>query len=352
MTAIHPEPRQEPQQQRQYKDDTDRQLEALEKSLEYVKAELLSCAIRRRSQEPFVEVDGGSQKPSYKNRNFSDTIQNFFDEEIETEHDLSAELELRKASLEETGASFLSSSSLDAVTSSSVDGDEDPRELFETANETCKVDISDFDLTTVSDNLSFSASHMRSAVKGRYDADIPEDPDQADMFYSAETFEDELPTPQADAPSGDILQFKRVSSLELEPHNSIPFSSKQETEKPSHDLLKLTKDVSELELDVSVTSQQSNISQRSNRSDQNEETLVNSRQRRINTFREKCKDNLGEERFTEVYNYIKTARYGEQTVPDDEVVSTLKGMVGDKVNYCFNVDQLIYLERPMQMYPT
>ena len=63
MTAIHPEPRKRIPTPKIAKDDLDRQLEAIEKSLEYAKAESLSKAIRE-SQSPgqVVEVDGTSEK--------------------------------------------------------------------------------------------------------------------------------------------------------------------------------------------------------------------------------------------------------------------------------------------------
>jgi hypothetical protein len=66
---------------------------------------------------------------------------------------------------------------------------------------------------------------------------------------------------------------------------------------------------------------------------------------RIRNLRAKCEQRLGSSLFNKIYSYLEDARYGEEIVSEEVIVSTLRSWVPEFTSDCFSVDQLIYLEK-------
>ena len=375
MTAIHPEPRKRIPTPKIAKDDLDRQLEAIEKSLEYAKAESLSKAIRE-SQSPgqVVEVDGTSEKlpgsdeeelkensntPSPESSHSNSTIDDFVDQ-LEQQGNASTRpphedpiLSLQKSELLATGASAADPS---ANTLSDSSNSIEEALLFETADEVCCLDISNLELTSVSQ--------------------IPDNEEDANTFYSFEDFEEEAPqTPLEELESPiftDAKLFKRASSLDLKSrksakeflNRSLPLNSNSDPMANFNlsdisDLhLSDISQSSDLDRSISHVSQSSepgaspivdrsdpNISNTSNKSDYTKSSTIVLRSDRIRSLRAKCEERLGASLFNKIYRYLEDARYGEYIVPEEIIVSTLRSWVPEFTSDCFSVDQLIYLEK-------
>ena len=397
ITAIHPEPRKRPKPKLIH-DDVDRQLDAIEKSLEYAKAESLSKAIRK-SQTPDrsgVEVDGAlktlnsdeveilensstqSSKPS------NSTIDDFVDH-LEQQQ-LTASLQspettpspdfcdARDMHLLETGASAMDT---EATLSESSEESVEEAVLFETAAEECLLDISNLELTAVSQ--------------------IPENEEDANTYYSLEGFEEEAHPPPREAPTSpqtlkekafrrsSSLNYKRdknegskvlnlslplnsssdpISLINLSDISDLNISNISEREDPylnrSQDtefgLADIQTDgdsfsISHLEvsnrslLDVLSNRPDLNISSTSNITDYTKPSAIVLRRDRIRTLRQKCEERLGGSLFHRIYDYLEDARFGDDIVPEDVIVATLKEWVPELTSDCFIVDQLIYLEK-------
>ena len=416
ITAIHPEPRKRHSKPKLITDDVDRQLDAIEKSLEYAKAESLSKAIRK-SQTPdrsAVEVDGPLEhsfmnsdeveilenSSTQSSRPSNSTIDDFVDHLEQAQNhgsDSPSPPEESPPSPEfcdvrdipgllETGAAMDSEVTLSESSGSAV---EEASELFETAADICELDISNLELTAVSQ--------------------IPDNEEDANTFYSMEGFEEEvLPNPKeelvaaAACTEGEKL-FRRSSSLNykrdkdlggkalnlslplsstLDPLNIINLSDMSDLDisnisERELSNLQLERDLSNTsnmdmsnrsdlelanwshlsssirsELDVSKRSHHSisnrsdhNTSNTSNITDYTKPSAIVLRRDRIRTLRDKCEERLGSSLFKKIYTYLEDARFGEDLVSEDLIVSTLKEWVPELTSDCFLVDQLIYLEK-------
>ena len=398
MTAIHPEPRKRVPTPKIAKNEVDRQLEAIEKSLEYAKAESLSKAIREsQGLGNVVEVDGNTDKPPHSDEdelkdntrtpspnssNSNSTIDDFVGQleqhcnnsssspsedpllslhkpeqlasSITTSEDPLFQI---KSELLATGASAAEllatgASAADPTSNTLSDSSDSIEEalLFETADEICLLDISNLEMTSVSQ--------------------IPENEDDANTFYSFEDFEEEVQqTPDEELESPiftDSRLFKRASSLDLKSrktasqlfNRSLPLNSNSDPManfnlSDMSDLhLSDVSQASDLDRSLSHVSQSSeldrsdpNISNTSNKSDYTKSSTIVLRSDRIRTLRAKCEQRLGPSLFNKIYCYLEDARFGEDIVSEEIIVSTLRSWVPEFTSDCFSVDQLIYLEK-------
>ena len=375
ITAIHPEPRKRIPTPKPAKDELDRQLEAIEKSLEYAKAESLSKAIREsQNSGDVVEVDSGpitqpgsdedeirenSRTPSPKSSNSNSTIDDFVDH-LEQHDNISPRSLLnsprRRTSPEDPRSSLRNSDPISNTLSDSCNSIEEAL-LFETADEVCLLDVSNLELTSVSQ--------------------IPDNEEDANTFYSLEDFEEDVPqTPLEELESPlftDNKLFKRASSLDLNTrkaaremlNRSLPISSN--TDPMANINLADMSDLhlsdisqsSDLDRSISHASSQlsqpgispvvnrsdPNISNTSNKSDYTKSSTIVLRSDRIRNLRAKCEQRLGPDLFEKIYCYLEDARYGEDIVPEEIIVRTLRSWVPEFTSDCFSVDQLIYLEK-------
>ena len=394
MTAIHPEPRKRVPTPKIAKNEVDRQLEAIEKSLEYAKAESLSKAIREsQGLGNVVEVDGNTDKPpdsdedelkdntrtpSPNSSNSNSTIDDFVGQleqhcnnsssspsedpllslhkseqlasSITTSEDPLFQI---KSELLATGASaaeLLATGASAAGPTPNTLSDSSEALLFETADEICLLDISNLEMTSVSQ--------------------IPENEDDANTFYSFEDFEEEVQqTPDEELESPiftDSRLFKRASSLDLKSrktasqllNRSLPLNSNSDPManfnlSDMSDLhLSDVSQASDLDRSLSHVSHSSeldrsdpNISNTSNKSDYTKSSTIVLRSDRIRTLRAKCEQRLGPSLFNKIYCYLEDARFGEDIVSEEIIVSTLRSWVPEFTSDCFSVDQLIYLEK-------
>ncbi|KAL5249373.1 hypothetical protein ACHWQZ_G018289 [Mnemiopsis leidyi] len=375
ITAIHPEPRKRIPLPKPAKDELDRQLEAIEKSLEYAKAESLSKAIRdSQNAGNVVEVDGSSvtqpgsdeeeirenpRTPSPKSSNSNSTIDDFVDhlEQHDNNYPSSPLGSPRRRSPTEDPISSLRHTDPTSNTlSDSCDSIEEAL-LFETADEVCLLDVSNLELTSVSQ--------------------IPENEEDANTFYSFEDFEEDAPqTPLEELESPlftDSKIFKRASSLDLKTrkatrellNRSLPLTSNtdpmanfnlsnisdlhlsdiSQSSDLDRSLPHASPQLSQPGISPVVNRSDPNISNTSNKSDYTKSSTIVLRSDRIRNLRAKCEQRLGPDLFDRIYRYLEDARYGEDIVPEEIIVGTLRSWVPEFTSDCFSVDQLIYLEK-------
>ena len=305
------------------------------------------------------EIRENSRTPSPKSSNSNSTIDDFVDH-LEQHDNISPRSPLesprRRTSPEDPRSSLRNSDPISNTLSDSCNSIEEAL-LFETADEVCLLDVSNLELTSVSQ--------------------IPENEEDANTFYSLEDFEEDVPqTPLEELESPlftDAKLFKRASSLDLNTrkaarellNRSLPISSNTDP-MANFNLADMSdlhlSDISQSsDLDRSISHASSqfsqpgispvvnrsdpNISNTSNKSDYTKSSTIVLRSDRIRNLRAKCEQRLGPDLFEKIYRYLEDARYGEDIVPEEIIVRTLRSWVPEFTSDCFSVDQLIYLEK-------
>eukprot|EP00116_Pleurobrachia_bachei_P003285 sb/3463547/ len=358
ITAIHPEPsrkRISSPKIHQNRTEVDRQLEAIERSLELAQAESLSKAIRESqgsvpangnppsSLPPGDNSDEDEIRSSLSSSPSSSSTQSIttpLEDPLDDQAPLDPLISTLSSSISTLNrGAFLATGAPQPEISENEEEEEEGSVLFETANDECVLDISELEMTNVSL--------------------IPESEEDANTFYSFEEFDNEEGGEKMRAAVIKEEERKKEERIFKRSPKAVRKKDKLNRSLPTtatHDLaitdLSFESDHQNRSLGdlsgnlLNISDQLNNSTASSAKSDYTKSSsTVILRSDRIRTLRQKCQQKLGPDMFHKIHNYLSEARFGEEVVPEEVIVGNLRQWVPDLVSDCFLVDQLIYLEK-------